>query len=92
MILDKKGRPIHAGDLVRTVHFKDRRWGWQYLYHAVVYNKNEGCLEMVPVEELATGKSRGGRAWLTEHHAKSVEIVQGAGEFPANVFQERKAE
>lgn len=88
-ILDKKGRPIRVGDLLRSYHFRDRRWGHQYLYHAVI--ERDGYLEAVPTQELATGKSAGGRYWLNQSNADSVgvEIIHGGGEFPENIFQER---
>ncbi len=88
---DKKGRPIVAGDLVRIYHFRDRRWGHQWLYH-VVCDVGQKLLECRPVRELAVpyDKHDSGRFWLTKDMASIVEIVQGGGKFPMNVFQERK--
>jgi hypothetical protein len=87
---DKKGRPIVVGDLVRTYHFRDRRWGHQWLYH-VICDAGQALLEMRPVEELAIGHSNkhSGRAWLTQDMADTVEIIHGGGQFPQNVYQER---
>lgn len=87
---DKKGRTIMVGDLVRSYHYKDSRWGHQYLYH-VVCDVGEKYFELRPVEELAVGyrKHNSGRAWLTEDSASYMEIISGGGPFPSNVYQER---
>ena len=85
---DSKGRTIVVGDLVRTYHFRDRRWGHQWLYH-VVCDVGEPLFELRPVEELAVKNDRGGRAWLTQEMASEVEIIHGGGRYPMNVYQER---
>jgi hypothetical protein len=88
---DLKGRPIRVGDLVRTYHFRDRRWGHQWLYH-VVCDVGEKLYECRPVEELAIpyDKHNGGRYWLTEEMASQMEIIHGGGGYPDNIYQERK--
>jgi hypothetical protein len=88
--LDVKGRPIRPGDLVKSWHYRDRRWGHQWLYH-VVCDVGGVLYELWPVEKLnPSSKVDGGRAWLTDDLAKTCEIVQGGGEYPDNFFQERK--
>lgn len=90
IFLDKKGRPIIPGDLVRSYHYRDLRWGHQYLYH-VVCDVGRELYELRPVEELETGRgTQMGACWLTEHLAATIEIVQGGGVYPDNIFQERK--
>lgn len=86
---DRNGRLIRVGDLVRSPHYRDRRWGRQWLYHSIVASGE--YLEAVPTEELATGRKSGGRFWINAITASTVEIVQGAGRYPDNVFQERKS-
>ena len=86
---DRKGRLIRVGDLVRSPHYRDRRWGQQWLYHSIVANGE--YLEAVPTEELATGVKDGGRVWINAISASTVEIIKGAGKYPDNVFQERKS-
>jgi hypothetical protein len=80
---DLKGVPIYCGDLLRTFHFIGPRRKRYYLYHGVIYNTKEDCLEMVPVSELATGKSGGGRFWLRGHLNSSgmiaAEVISGYG-------------
>lgn len=89
-VLDAKGRPIHAYDLLRSCHFRDRRWGYQYLYHIAM--PCASGLEAVPVVEVASGKSDGGRYWITQATVEETgaEIVKGSGPYPDNIFQERK--
>lgn len=89
-VVDAKGRPIRAYDLLRTYHFRDRRWGHQYMYHVAMPSKKG--LEAVPVTEVASGKSDGGRFWLTQESIdrEGCTIVHGGSPYPDNIFQERK--
>lgn len=88
-VKDCKGRVICPGDLVRTYHFRDRRWGHQWLYH-VVCDVGKEKLELVPAECLnPTNTTEGGRSWLTADHGKDVEIIHGGGKYPHNMYRMR---
>lgn len=71
MILHDKNRvAIHPGDLIRTFHFRDRRRKVYWLYHCVIVR--DGAMDMVPVQQLATGKNDGGSCWV-----KSLADING---------------
>lgn len=77
---DRKGYPIYPGDLLRTPHYRDRRWGQQWLYHTAIWNETKKTMEMVPTSELESSLiGRGGRCWLTASMAGDAEIISGHG-------------
>jgi hypothetical protein len=78
---DRKGVPIHPGDLLRSDHFRDRRNRMHYLYHVVV-EQADGHLEMVPTSHLAGEEwiRGGGRCWLNATGvATQSEVICGHG-------------
>lgn len=86
---DKRGVPIYPGDLLKSYHFtgwKRGKWGQRYyLYHVAVWREDEQTMEMVPTSYLEPSKrNQGGRCWLTQEHAKTVEVISGCG--PGNVL------
>lgn len=81
MILDKNGREIKDGDLIRQPHFRGARRKQFYIYHVAV--DRGGRLYGVPVSELSpTVKARdgGGTFILTGDILKAVEIIDGYGD------------
>lgn len=79
-VYDKNDRPIYAGDLLRSFHFRGARRKVYYLYHVAVWNPKEECLEAVPTSELEPKLvNRGGRCRLFQDTADDMEIISGHG-------------
>ena len=81
-LYDRRGTPIHPGDLLRTPHFRDRRRRQHYLYHTVVVVDGGACraMRMVPTSELEpTLRDRGGVCLLSQEIADTLEVIAGHG-------------
>jgi hypothetical protein len=79
-VYDLTGRQIFAGDLLKTYHFTGARRKKYWIYHGV--RERDGALEMVPVSELCTLKSNGGKCWIhaiAENGVLNSEIIAGYG-------------
>lgn len=80
---DSKGVPIYPGDLVRSLHFIDRRWRKRHhLYHVAAWSERHQCVEMIPASELEpTLRDRGGRCLLSTYlrHSTEAEVIHGHG-------------
>lgn len=83
---DSKGYPIHPGDLVRSFHFVGVRKRRHWLYHVAVESET-GHMEMVPTSELSPSRrGRGGRFWLTQDYADSMEMLILSGSGPGDFY------
>ena len=91
-VYDRKGVPIYPGDVLRTFHYKSRRYGrYLWLFHVAVFNEKHGVMEMHPASWLDPKKKRdGGSCWLTQDTAAGTEIVQGYGPGRNDDFTDRK--
>jgi len=79
-VYDKNGTPIYPGDLLRSFHFRDRthKGKIRYLYHVAVLYRDR--MDAVPVSHLEPSKvSDGGRCWLTNETAGTMEVIFGYG-------------
>lgn len=86
---DMKGVPVYAGDVLRTWHYRSRRYGRKmYLYHVAI--EKDGWLQGVPASALADEKKGdGGRFWLRDDSLTATEIVQGYGPGDTEDFTDR---
>lgn len=87
---DAKGYPIYPGDLLRSPHFVGARRKQYWLYHVVV--ERDGHMELVPTCHLEPrfAARSGGRCWLTQDMAASVEILTGSGPGAIYCHEDRK--
>lgn len=90
---DMCGVPIYPGDLLRTLHFRDRRRRKWYLYHTAVFTK--GHMRAVPTCHLdesirISPDGRGGDYLMDEKTASIVEVILGHGPGDCLDFTERK--
>ena len=79
---DRRGVPIHPGDLLRTEHYRGLRRQINYLYHVVVLRPEDGGLRMVPACHLHTPLAeapgtRGGCPLLSDDLADQAEVIDG---------------
>ena len=82
-IYDKRGIPIRVGDMLKTVHFKNYRRRWHYLYH-VVYSLGTDGMVAIPLAQALGGKAQGGDVALRKGDpwvagAEIVASTQGSG-------------
>ena len=56
---DKRGIPIHVGDLLKSFHFKSYRRRINYLYH-VVFPLEDGSMVAIPLAQALGGRAQGG--------------------------------
>lgn len=86
--VDRRGVPIYPGDLLKSLHFTDRRRKQHYLYHTVV--RDGEYLLVVPTSHLEPTKvAGGGRCWLTSDWAVRSEVIHGYGPGHAWNFNDR---
>lgn len=78
-VCDKKGVPIHPGDLLRSFHFRQRWWRKKhYLYHTAVYR--EGAMRLIPTCHLEpTRAGTGGDCLLSDDLGREAEVINGCG-------------
>jgi len=79
---DRRGVPIHPGDLLRTEHYRGLRRQINYLYHVVVLRPQDGGLRMVPVCHLHSPLAEhpdtcGGCPLLSDDMAGLAEVIDG---------------
>lgn len=87
---DRKGYPIHEGDLLKSFHFIGARRKRYWLYHVVVRDEQYDCLVMVPTQWLAgKGFQTGGRCWLSQDLADDAEIISGHGPGDCLSYEDR---
>lgn len=83
-LCDRKGVPIHVGDLLKSYHFRARRYRRTfYIYHIVMLR--DGAMKMVPVPNAAGLVDDGGTCWLhtvanTDGVVASAEVIDSIGE------------
>lgn len=71
---DKRGYPIHEGDLLRSYHFTGAGSRNRYLYHTAVMRN--GRMHAVPTSHLVESKvSGGGDCIITPSLMHEVEII-----------------
>lgn len=89
---DSRGVPIHEGDLLRSPHFRERRYRrMHYLYHVVVANKTHDVYEMIPTSHLVERLQKdGGRCWLSEDLAQAATVIHGHGPGDCMGYMDRK--
>jgi hypothetical protein len=87
-LFDKRGVPVHPGDLIRSYHFRDRRGKYYYLYHTAVFK--DGAMYMVPTEHLEPTKvSGGGSCMLSQELMENATVISGCGPKPYLDFSDR---
>ena len=87
MFYDRRGIPIHSGDLLRALHFIGARRKRYYLYHVAV--NRDGHWWLVPTGHLDPSRvSGGGDCWLTEESAACRDIIDGTD--PGGLSFERR--
>ena len=91
-VYDRRGIPIMPGDLLRSIHFKDYRRRWHYLYHVV----NDEMVA-VPLAQALGGRANGGDVPLARcpEFAAACDVVAETRRFAAMplggfLFRERK--
>ena len=90
-VVDRKGVPIHPGDLIRSFHFIGPRRKRYYLYHTAVCR--DGAMYMVPTSHLEPTKVEGGGCCLlSQNHldAYDAEVICGCGPEPGMSHEDRK--
>lgn len=86
---DSRGVPIHNGDLCRSYHFRDRRWGHRHLYHVACLEGEH--LRMRPAQYLDPAtKETGGGFLLTQSSADVLTVMSGHGPGDCLDFNDRK--
>ncbi len=86
---DKKGIPIHKGDLIRSPHYIGARRKMHYLYHVVV--ESDGRLILVPACHLEPSCVAGGGIAPIDAFSDTwqAEIISGYGPEPYLSYDER---
>ena len=87
---DMNGYPICPGDLLRSFHFRERRYRRKhYLYHTATTEGDR--IRIVPTCHLEpTKKNGGGACLLDEALAQNMEIILGSGPGKILDFRDRK--
>ena len=89
-IRDRTGREICEGDLLKTYHFTGARKKRYWLYHVVVRNDTDLCLDLVPTQYLAgEAFQNGGRCRLRQEYVTDSEIISGFGPGGILSFEDR---
>lgn len=96
-LCDKNGHEFYPGDVVRTLHVRDKthRGKKRYLYYVVcTTSEYPEYLQLIPAQYLNPSHERcGGQVWIMEGNRSSLaemEIVAGYGPHPLTCFDERK--
>ena len=84
---DKRGVPIHAGDLIKSPHFIDNRGKKYYLYHVAVLV--DGSYDMVPTSHLQPSVRPGGRCHMSQDLVSNSEVIHGHGPGDILDFRDR---
>ena len=86
-VYDRRGIPIMPGDMLRSVHFKDYRRRWNYLYHVV-----NDAMVAVPLAQAIGGKADGGDVPLRTNgeFASASEVVAETRRYATGGFMFRK--
>lgn len=87
-LTDKKGYPIHAGDVLRVYHFSDRRGRKWYMYKLA--REIDGRLCGVSIHEIAEKGDKAHSFRLEWLRGQDCEIVEGYGPGKCVDFTERK--
>lgn len=76
---DRRGVPIHKGDLLKTPHFVGARRKMHYLYHVIV--EKNGKLFMVPTFHLEPSMASGGGTCPLDAYSDTwaSEVISGYG-------------
>lgn len=86
--IDKNGREIVPGDLLKSYHFTGARKKKYFLYHTAVFFNCR--MEMVPTDHLELTKiSGGGRCPMSKEMAANCEIIYGSGPGDILSFDDR---
>ena len=87
-LYDCRGYPIHPGDLLRTLHFRDSRGKRYYLYHVAVLKGEH--VYMKPVHYLEPSiRQTGGECRIDDQLAESITILAGYGPGRVIHFEDR---
>lgn len=85
---DKRGVPIHDGDLIKSPHFIDNRGKKYYLYHVAVLV--DGYYDMVPTAHLQPSLVKdGGRCRMSQNLVSGAEVIDGHGPGDILDFRDR---
>jgi hypothetical protein len=76
MMIDKNGREIRHGDLIRVPHYTDATTRRKVFMHKLVV-KTGSHLAAVDVCDIATHGVVAHQTWLTEDYAAGCEIIDG---------------
>jgi hypothetical protein len=88
IIIDRNGREIMPGDLLKTFHFFGARKKRYYLYHVATIK--EGFLMMTPVSWLEPSfKREGGECRIEQSNMNNTEIISGDGPNGDSYFEDR---
>jgi len=76
-VYDKKGIPIHVGDVLKVFHFIGARRKKYYMYKLVKHKTKGGTRDFIDVSHLTTPEGALFRIFAHDQVVDTIEIVQG---------------